>query len=303
MKQVCVVTGASGFIGRSLTSQLRLNPQINLHQLNNSIKKSDQQDYPKVDLQNLESVKKFISEVRPDKIFHLASKSSVVDSWRSPTETILYNYEITNNIVKAINEISPMTRLIYFSSSAVYARKNSSISETDDLGPDSPYGISKLISEMSVETLSNYLILRPFFIIGPGKKNDVIYDWFKQISETPSNKDIELQVGNLGVVRDFMSCTDATKLIIELEKKIQSSEIYNICSGEETYLKDLMKVFLEIVPSITKVVENSDVKYRFRDRTYVVGNPSRLLEAQIKVPKLDLRNLLKETYSNWQSGR
>jgi GDP-4-dehydro-6-deoxy-D-mannose reductase len=244
----------------------------------------------------------FMSQVRPDKVFHLASKSSVVNSWQSPSETIFYNHEITKNIVKAIKEASPKTRLIHFSSSAVYARSYEAIREEDNLGPDSPYGISKLMAEMEVQTLEKYLILRPFFVIGPGKKGDVLDDWFCQVMKFKPQVEVELQVGNLNTVRDFMSCVDATRLVIELEDKIQKSEIYNICSGRETILKDVLETFLEIVGPVKSLEINAEHKTRLRDRPYVVGSASKLRDSQVDIPNLHLDTLLKEMYSQ-RGGR
>ena len=283
-------------MGQKLVSQLSLNPLIDVYQINKLNTRNLDQDLANVSLNNLDSVMTFFSRVRPDKIFHLASKSSVVDSWKSPTETILYNHEITKNIVRAIKETSPNTRLIYFSSSAVYARKYEVIQESDDLGPDSPYGISKLMAEMEVQTLEKFLILRPFFIIGPGKKGDVLDDWFTQVLKFRSQTEIELQVGNVDVVRDFMSCDDATRVILELERRIQKSEIYNICSGQETPLKNLLDVFLETVGPVKNLAINSDRKYRLKDRLHVVGSATKLREAQIEIPNLNLEGLLKEMY-------
>lgn len=297
MRETCVVTGSKGFMGQNLVSQLKLNPLIDLYQVSRSSTTREKKEFLKVDLQNKESVQKFISEIRPDKIFHLASKSSVVESWKHPSETILHNYEITRNIVKAINEFNPSTRLIYFSSSAVYARKTDYLDESDDLGPDSPYGISKLMSEMEVQTLERYLILRPFFILGPEKKGDVIDDWFSQLTKAQSPMKLELQVGNLNVVRDFMSCGDAIRLIIDLEKKIQTSEIYNLCSGIETSLRNLMETFIEVVGPIKSVHEDVMTKNRIRDRVYVVGSPSKLLKADVAFPQLDLRKLLTDVHA------
>jgi GDP-4-dehydro-6-deoxy-D-mannose reductase len=296
MKQINVVTGSSGFIGKELVSQLRLKPDIKVYEISNSKTGYSNQDSTKVDLNNLESVMAFMSQVRPDKIFHLASKSSVVDSWHSPAETIFYNHEITKNIVEAIKQTSPNTRLIHFSSSAVYARSQEAIQEVDHLGPDSPYGISKLMGEMEVQTLENHLILRPFFVIGPGKKGDVLDDWFSQAAKFKSQVEIELNVGNIDTVRDFISCVDATRLIIELENKIQKSEIYNICTGRETILKDLLEKFLEIVGPIKSLEINTAHKSRLRDRPYVVGNASKLREAHIEIPNLNIDTLLKEMY-------
>ena len=86
-------------------------------------------------------------------------------------------------------------------------------------------------------------------------------------------------------------------MIIDLEKKIQKSDIYNICSGRETILHDLLEVFLEIVGPIKYLETHSNDKSRIRDRPYVVGSTSKLRDSQVEIPYLNLEAILKEMYS------
>ena len=53
------------------------------------------------DISNLQSLKSCIKKVDPEIIFHLAAQSSVIESFKNPTKTIISNVVGTSNILES----------------------------------------------------------------------------------------------------------------------------------------------------------------------------------------------------------
>lgn len=129
------------------------------------------------------------------------------------------------------------------------------------------------MSEMAVSSLDNYLTIRPFFVVGHGKKHDLMDDWISQLLAVQESANPELEVGNLGVVRDFLYIDDAIELIMHIVTLSAHNGIYNLCSGEPVELREALARLIEVsgFEGIT-IRENSSNKLRHSDREYVVGS-------------------------------
>lgn len=274
MTKNILVTGSNGFMGKKIVENFKRNQDCNIFEIEKERSYWKGHYHERVELQSLSSVIKVISEIEFDEIYHFAGDSSVLDSWDKPLEALVYNAKMTSNIVHALKEYSRETKLILISSSAVYARKSSAISENDPLGPDSPYGMSKLISEYETKLLKNSLVIRPFFVIGKGKKGDILHDWIDQIKSFEKNTEKILEVGNIDVIRDFIPVESATDLI----RKLGSTElgVFNLGSGQATSLREIIDI-LKLVSGINfEVRENVSTRLRGNDRNHVVANVDQL---------------------------
>lgn len=274
MTKNILVTGSSGFMGKNIVDNFKRNQVCNIFEIGKERSYWKGEYYERVQLQSLSSVIKVISEIEFDEIYHFAGDSSVLGSWDNPLESLVYNARMTSNLVHAVNTYSKETKLILVSSSAVYARKSSAISENDPLGPDSPYGMSKLISEYETKRLKNSLVIRPFFVIGKGKRKDLLHDWINQIVSFEKNSEKILEVGNIDVIRDFIPVESATDII----RQLGSTEVgvFNLGSGQATSLREVIDI-LKFVSGIDfEVKENVSTKTRSKDRNHVVANIDQL---------------------------
>lgn len=264
-------------MGRQAAIQLRKNPSNDVFEITRTKSFWKQKETDRVDLLSYESVENLISTYKFSHVYHFAGASSVVNSWNNPLDTIKYNAGITKNLVESIGQCSGDTKLVLISSSAVYARSEDPLSESSDLGPDSPYGMSKLVSEYEVSKLPNSLIIRPFFVIGPNKRNDVLDDWIGQLKSFSGVQNHELRVGNLKIIRDFISVETATKLTLELSES--SKGVFNLGSGNGTPLQAVVDILKSISGYNFKVLENSMEKSRLADRLKVTADISKLSSA------------------------
>ena len=113
----------------------------------------------KLNIENLNSIKKYLKKVKPEYLIHTAALSRPMDIHeKNITKSINTNIIGTANIVKACQKEN--IKLIYFSTNYVYPGKKGNYKETDPILPINKYAISKFGGECSVQMYENSLILR-----------------------------------------------------------------------------------------------------------------------------------------------
>jgi len=273
-----LITGASGFIGTHLQTYLK---KRNTYTGSNrgssdfmdvySLLRGTHLIFSKNNLIRANLLKKahietIIEKIKPDVVYHLAAQSLITSSWENPIETFHTNIDPTVYLLEAIRTKSNKTRIIIVGSSSEYEKSNKNITETSALLPNSPYALSKLVQDhLGLLYHRAYgldvIRIRPFNIIGPGKKNDSIYDFCKGIIAIEKGKQKELSVGNLEVYRDFLDIEDFLEAMDIIMKKGIKGKVYNICSSKNYQVKKV----LEILTSLSKkpITVHID-KHKFR---------------------------------------
>jgi GDP-4-dehydro-6-deoxy-D-mannose reductase len=287
-----LVTGAKGFIGSELVRNL-----VGIGYMVQEINSENTTGlFRALNLLNSSDIKQISSKIveyDPDIVFHLASKTSIKQSWENPFEFIKQNIAISENLLEAIQLSGTHPLLILLSTSAVYDDSDRNISETFRLAPSSPYAISKLSIETMALRYAKTIIVRPFFTIGPNRRGDVIDEWLSQIiySKNLGSSGV-LAVGDLSLERDYLDVEESARLLIEIAEKGLVGQIYNLCSGRTHSLKQICDSLIQVTGSSsimeieTKSPNNMKVKKR------VVGDVSKLLSLGIK-PNFQLEESIK----------
>lgn len=111
----------------------------------------------RVDVCDINAVKKIIYLSQPDFIFHLASQSLVYKSYTNPLDTISTNTFGTVNILEALRDINKSVVVVMITSDKVYKNNESKsgYSEKDPLGGKDPYSASKGMAEFAISTYVN----------------------------------------------------------------------------------------------------------------------------------------------------
>ncbi len=147
------------------------------------------------DLIDLSKLKKIISKIQPDILFHLAAQPLVRKSYLNPIETINSNVMGTANLLESIRLNSKTKVAIFVSTDKVYKNIDSYLPfrEDDKLGGHDPYSSSKAAAEIIVdsyissfsEQLPSISTLRAGNVIGGGDWSedrifpDAIRSWQK----------------------------------------------------------------------------------------------------------------------------
>lgn len=162
-KKKVLVTGHTGFKGSWLTQWLLLlDAKVFGYALKPPTTPSlfDQLELDKHcennnnDVRNFEAIKKYISEVKPDIIFHLAAQSLVRESYKTPLDTIETNINGTANVLEAVRQLELSTNIVIITSDKCYENKEwlHGYRENDPMGGYDPYSMSKGAAELVVSS-------------------------------------------------------------------------------------------------------------------------------------------------------
>lgn len=281
----CLVTGASGFIGRYLTTHLCLRGH-DVWATTRSVAPSanDNCQWLNGDVTDATAVSRWLETVSPDVIVHLAAQSLPGVSWKSPANTYEVNINGTMNLLTSINERKRPCRFVMVSSSSVYAPPSDQqvIGEEADLGGSSPYAWSKLAAEQAALLYGRHMKLdvvsvRPFFIIGPMKTGDVSSDFARRIISVEQGRAREISVGNLNITRDFLDVEDAVRGFELIMQRGREGSSYNLSSGVPVTIRTLLDTFKKHARVV--IVEKTDQSLiRPIEEPVKVGDPARLRE-------------------------
>ena len=112
-----------------------------------------------LNIENLNSIKKYLKKVKPGYLIHTAALSRPMNIHEKDiTKSINTNIIGTANIVNACQKEN--IKLIYFSTNYVYPGKKGNYKENDPVLPWNNYGWSKLGAESAVQMYKNSLIIR-----------------------------------------------------------------------------------------------------------------------------------------------
>ena len=292
--KICLVTGSSGFIGSNLVENLLRQGNM-VVALSKNIKKEDSIENIKYkqkgryisisrDILDRDFVMELFPKYKFHEVYHLAGQSSPTLSWEKPAETMKINYSGTLNILDGALKENISTAIVLVSSSAVYSphNQNSPIKENSECRPVSPYGISKLAMDQLGTLYAKAYGLRvtsarPFFIIGPGKINDVCSDWIRNIVLLERDELKSLSIGTInGIARDFLAVSDAVSALIKIVSNGEPGQAYNICSGEAIYLSSILE-FLKKNAKNNFKIEVDEKKFRPIEEFIKVGDNRKLI--------------------------
>lgn len=311
-----LITGISGFAGSHLAEYFLAEGK---HELFGSIKwRSDRQNIVHVqnklrlyecDIQDAFAMNSIISDVKPDRIFHLAAQSYVHFSWRAPQETLTTNIIGEVNLFEAVRQ-AKIDPLIHIAGSSeeygmVYPEEVP-IKETNPLRPLSPYGVSKVTQDLlGYQYFKSYdlkiIRTRAFNHTGP-RRGEVFAtsNFAKQIVEIEKGKrEPVIYVGNLSAVRDFLDVRDAVRAYaLTLEKGIPG-EVYNIASGKGITIKDMLDRLIAL-SNVDVKIKKDPTRLRPSDVEFLVGSSEKFQKATGWRPEIPFDNTLKDLLDYWR---
>lgn len=188
---------------------------------------------------------------RPDVIYHLAAQANPQASLVNPRATWAMNLGGTLNLLEALRRAQLQPRVVLIGTGACYGDpgpEHLPITESCPLRPNSPYAASKAAADLlgiqhALAHGSNVTIVRPFNHAGPRQSPQyVLASMAFQVAEVEAGRRDRVEVGNLDVVRDFTDVRDIVRAYRLLALKGRSGEVYNVGSGRDHKLADLLDV-------------------------------------------------------------
>jgi len=295
------VTGGAGFIGSHIARSLveRGHTVRILDNFSSGKRKNiDGLDLELIegDLRNPSSVEKAVKSV--DVIFHEAAFVSVPESMEKPQECLDVNVTGTSILFDGARRAG-VKRVVIASSAAVYGDSEAMpLKEETPLKQLSPYAVSKRIDEMYAELFTNHfgvdvVALRYFNVYGPRQRPDSMYAAAVPIfiRRMLDNKPITIH-GDGGQTRDLVNVRDVVQAnLIASEHPAAPGQIFNVCTGVETKLLDLLDILYQIFPNAPKHVH---AEPRAGDIYRSIGTPEKIVETLGFKPQVALAEGLKE---------
>ena len=248
MKTV-LVTGVTGFLGRYIARQFTQAGWVVV-----GIGTRPPENAPRQDLSHYHQLvlpspdlAAIIQQVQPQVCIHCAGRASVELSVCDPASDFHASVSMTFHLLDTLRSYAPNCHLIYLSSAAVYGSPAVlPILESQACMPISPYGFHKLMGEqLCREFFQIYnlptTIARIFSAYGAGLRRQVVWDICQK---TLTQSSIKLR-GTGNESRDFIHGADVAQAMLVLaEQSDRQASIYNIATGVETKIKDLVSLIL-----------------------------------------------------------
>lgn len=311
-----LITGIGGFAGSHLADYLvKEGLQVygferfpysngNLDQLKGKIVVES------IDLDQEDLMYRFITQVRPDYIFHLAAQSYVPQSWKSPNNTFRTNIEGSANLFEAVrkSETNPVIQIAC--SSEEYGQvfpHECPITEINQLRPLSPYGVSKVAMDlMGWQYVKSYKmkIVRTRAFNHEGPRRDakfVISNWCMQVARMEKNLQPKtLLVGNLKSVRDFTDVRDMAEAYYLAVQKCTPGDVYVISSGIGTEVGEVVEIIKKLSSIDFEVMQDPE-RMRPSDVELLIGDSSKFRKETGWKPKIPLTKTIKDTLDYWRA--
>jgi len=236
-----LVTGLSGFVGSHLAQQAPAADLCLEGQL--------------VDLRDAAAVLRAVRAIEPQSVIHLAAQSSVALALEDADETYRVNFTGTLNLLRALRDAGFQGRMLFVGSGDVYGSVPPEllpVTEGVPLRPRNPYAVSKVAAEALCYQWSQsgpfeIVMARPFNHIGPGQSAQfAVADFARQLAAYRRGQGPDrLKVGDISATRDFTDVRDIVRAYLALLSDGINGEAYNVCSGVERSLGDIIEALFE----------------------------------------------------------
>lgn len=305
-----LITGVQGFVGRYLVEYLQAR-EVDAKIAGIDIaKESDMKiEYHSLDLSDKGQTAQIIQSFKPDYIVHLASISSVGQSWQDPAQCFKNNTNIMLNILEAVRQQNLKTRILSIGSSEEYGDyevEQMPLSEDYKLEPQNPYAVAKLSQEMLGKVYTalgvDVVMTRSFNHIGPRQSDRfVVPSFIKQLVAISEGKQTQMQVGNIDVSRDFTDVRDVVAAYYTILHKGKSGEVYNVCSGHAHKLSEIITT-AENILGIKANIEVDRSRLRPNDTMLIFGNNQKIKEELGWKPQYSFEQTIKDIITYWQQN-
>jgi nucleoside-diphosphate-sugar epimerase len=258
-----LITGGAGLMGSHITDRLLAKGASEVILLDNFVRGSmhnietalqdSRARLVKGDIRNLDLLRDLASGV--DGMFHMAALriTACADNPQEAMEVMLVG---THNVLQTVSE-KKVGKLVYASSASVYGLAD--VFPTNEkhhvFNNRTLYGTAKVAGEGMARSFADmyglqYIALRYFNVYGPrmdiyGKYTEVLIRWLDRVAAGQP----PLIFGDGSQTMDLVYIDDVTDANIAAMESEVTDEVFNVASGTETSLLELLNAVLRVTGS------------------------------------------------------
>lgn len=289
------ITGACGFTGKHLISYIRKAGYL-VHII--AIGRSEEcasnvDEYVKIDLTNSSALLELAKKSPPKWVFHLAGILP------SGAEAMLWHSNVggTYNLINSLYQAGCKdVRILSVGSAAEYVSNATGFyTENSQVGGISSYGHSKAAQSMLALSAGknaniDIIIARTFNLVGPGlPRNFVVGAICAQLVDGKKS----LTLGNVEAKRDFVDIRDVVKAYWNLLESAKADQVYNVCSGRPTSIKEVVDIAAKIV-NLEAEIDIDYTLFRTGDFDCSYGNPEKIKKEVGWVTETSIESSIKD---------
>jgi GDPmannose 4,6-dehydratase len=234
------------------------------------------------DLDDTTTVRRILTRIRPDEIYHLAGQSHVGHSFDIPESTCEFAAMGTLRLLEIIRDLNPRPKLLHASSSEIFGQPNlSPQDETTPMNPVTPYGVAKAFATQMVRV---YRQAHGFFAC-----NAICYNHesprrgesfvTRKITRGVARIKLGLQktitLGNIDSSRDWGFAKDYVEAMWRMLQQSQADD-YVLATGRSRSVRDFLKTAFEFTGlQYENHTSLSPHLIRPLEVTSLVGNPTK----------------------------
>lgn len=260
------------------------------------------------DVRKREEVHGAVAAVRPSAVVHLAAQTWVPASTEDPAQTYQVNFEGTLNLLVALRDCGFRGRMLYVGSADAYGivpEAELPVVEDRPMRPLNPYAVSKVAAEALCYQWSQtgpfeVVIARPFNHIGPRQSERfAVASFARQIAAYRAGRGgPQLTVGDIDTTRDFTDVRDIVRAYAKLLSLGRNGEAYNVCSGVEHSLRDVIRAMLD-VSGVDMDIRIEPGRLRSIEQRRMLGSYAKLRSDTGWRPEIPFERTLIDTLDYW----
>lgn len=255
-----------------------------------------------------------MKDVLPQYIFHFAAQAFNSQSFEEPEHTLSTNVISTLNILESVRHLGlqEVTRVIVAGSSTVYGAStehwSGPIPESAPLQPVSPYGVSKVTTELLALQYKRahgiHTVVPRFFIhLGPrGVEALALQEFSRQIAMIERGlQEPVIRHGDLSTQRDITDIVDSAPVVVCLAEVAPSGTVVNIGSNISYTMRGLLERLVEMSSASASIrLEEDPSRLRVYDERSVLADISHVRRLTGWVPKPDMPHLIGLLLNYWR---
>ncbi len=218
---------------------------------------------------------KILNKKKISYIINYISKSLVAESWKNPSEWYFTNSFSLPYFYFELRKVKKIRKVIHFSTPEVYGNTSKKISENNIFLPSTPYAVSRVTGDQTLEILNKYFKL-PYIITRASNVYGENQDEYRIIPKTINfllNRKVLPLDGGGKTKRNFIHINDVNNALLTILKKGAIGECYHISGDDIISIKKLVKLISKKVGTpykryikISKDRLGKDLKYHLDSR-------------------------------------